>query len=328
MTNTSHRQSLSRRALLTGGAGLAGAVVIGSKVPGARARRLVPVPDRRRPHPAKEVHLVGTDGWVVHAGRAPRGSAVLPRPAGAERLRHLRLRLPRRHRDDRTQVAAQRGEAQISAPMLDFDEEDDIKITLTNLGLVQRPDLFDGHTLHWHGFVNAIPAVRRRAGAVGGGADRPRLHLLLPAARRRHVHVPLPLRGRRARADGHDRHRLRPAEAERPADYGQPAGTVRLQRRRRLDPLRPRVRLHAHRALVGGPLPRRPHPGQRLDRLRPELLAAERPRLPRHARAQRRPAVAPRPAGCSTSRSRRWCTATPASGCCCGCRTSATSSTP
>jgi FtsP/CotA-like multicopper oxidase with cupredoxin domain len=22
---------------------------------------------------------------------------------------------------------------------------------------VQRPDLFDGHTLHWHGFVNAIP---------------------------------------------------------------------------------------------------------------------------------------------------------------------------
>ena len=22
---------------------------------------------------------------------------------------------------------------------------------------MQRPDLFDGHTLHWHGFVNAIP---------------------------------------------------------------------------------------------------------------------------------------------------------------------------
>lgn len=56
-----------------------------------------------------------------------------------------------------TQVAAQRGKAQISAPMLSFDEEDDIYITLTNLGLLQRPDLFDGHTLHWHGFVNAIP---------------------------------------------------------------------------------------------------------------------------------------------------------------------------
>jgi FtsP/CotA-like multicopper oxidase with cupredoxin domain len=55
------------------------------------------------------------------------------------------------------QVAAQRGKAQISAPMLSFDEEDDVYLTLTNLGLVQRPDLFDGHTLHWHGFVNAIP---------------------------------------------------------------------------------------------------------------------------------------------------------------------------
>ncbi len=28
---------------------------------------------------------------------------------------------------------------------------------LTNLGLQQRPDLFDAHTLHWHGFKNAIP---------------------------------------------------------------------------------------------------------------------------------------------------------------------------
>jgi FtsP/CotA-like multicopper oxidase with cupredoxin domain len=41
--------------------------------------------------------------------------------------------------------------------MLSFDEEDDIYITLSNLGLLTRPDLFDGHTLHWHGFVNAIP---------------------------------------------------------------------------------------------------------------------------------------------------------------------------
>ena len=41
--------------------------------------------------------------------------------------------------------------------MLSFDEEDEIFITLTNLGLQVRPDLFDGHTLHWHGFVNAIP---------------------------------------------------------------------------------------------------------------------------------------------------------------------------
>jgi FtsP/CotA-like multicopper oxidase with cupredoxin domain len=45
-----------------------------------------------------------------------------------------------------------KGHAQTSAPTLDFKQDDDIKITLTNLGLVQRPDLTDSHTIHWHGF--------------------------------------------------------------------------------------------------------------------------------------------------------------------------------
>ncbi len=33
----------------------------------------------------------------------------------------------------------------------------DFVVDLTNLGLAQRPDLFDAHTLHWHGFRNVIP---------------------------------------------------------------------------------------------------------------------------------------------------------------------------
>ena len=33
----------------------------------------------------------------------------------------------------------------------------DFKVQLTNLGLALRPDLFDAHTLHWHGFRNVIP---------------------------------------------------------------------------------------------------------------------------------------------------------------------------
>jgi FtsP/CotA-like multicopper oxidase with cupredoxin domain len=48
--------------------------------------------------------------------------------------------------------ATYKGHAQHTAPILDFRQEDDIKITLTNLGLVQRPDLTDSHTIHWHGF--------------------------------------------------------------------------------------------------------------------------------------------------------------------------------
>jgi FtsP/CotA-like multicopper oxidase with cupredoxin domain len=48
--------------------------------------------------------------------------------------------------------SAYKGHAQHTAPMLDVRQEDDVKITLTNLGLVQRPDLTDSHTIHWHGF--------------------------------------------------------------------------------------------------------------------------------------------------------------------------------
>jgi len=49
-------------------------------------------------------------------------------------------------------ISAYKGHTQTSAPTLDFKQNDDIKITLTNLGLVQRPDLTDSHTIHWHGF--------------------------------------------------------------------------------------------------------------------------------------------------------------------------------
>ncbi len=33
----------------------------------------------------------------------------------------------------------------------------DFRMQLTNLGLALRPDLFDAHTIHWHGFRNVIP---------------------------------------------------------------------------------------------------------------------------------------------------------------------------
>jgi FtsP/CotA-like multicopper oxidase with cupredoxin domain len=54
-------------------------------------------------------------------------------------------------------ILAQRGFVQHSAPQMFFDENDHIQITLTNLGLAVRPDLYDPHTIHWHGFRNALP---------------------------------------------------------------------------------------------------------------------------------------------------------------------------
>lgn len=45
-----------------------------------------------------------------------------------------------------------KGRAQHVAPILDTTAGTDTYIKLTNLGLIQRPDLIDSHTLHWHGF--------------------------------------------------------------------------------------------------------------------------------------------------------------------------------
>ena len=74
------------------------------------------------------------------------------RPGGRPRL-HLRLRPGRREPSPSTSSSATyKGHAQHTAPHLDFRQNDDIRITLTNLGLVQRPDLTDSHTIHWHGF--------------------------------------------------------------------------------------------------------------------------------------------------------------------------------
>ena len=55
------------------------------------------------------------------------------------------------------QVAAQKGVTQISAPLFGVPAGSELWVVLTNLGLQIRPDLVDSHTLHWHGFRNAIP---------------------------------------------------------------------------------------------------------------------------------------------------------------------------
>jgi FtsP/CotA-like multicopper oxidase with cupredoxin domain len=54
-------------------------------------------------------------------------------------------------------VQAQKMKAQVAAPLFWLDEGVDFTLKLTNLGLQIRPDLIDSHTLHFHGFRNAIP---------------------------------------------------------------------------------------------------------------------------------------------------------------------------
>src|SRR5215472_7557834 len=43
----------------------------------------------------------------------------------------------------------------IPAPLVQFDEDDELFLTLTNVGMIMRPDLFEQHTIHFHGYPNA-----------------------------------------------------------------------------------------------------------------------------------------------------------------------------
>src|ERR1700681_531303 len=43
----------------------------------------------------------------------------------------------------------------IPAPMMAIDEDDEFFLTLSNVGMIMRPDLFEQHTVHFHGYPNA-----------------------------------------------------------------------------------------------------------------------------------------------------------------------------
>ncbi len=43
----------------------------------------------------------------------------------------------------------------IPAPLVAIDEDDEFFLTLTNVGMIMRPDLFEQHTVHFHGYPNA-----------------------------------------------------------------------------------------------------------------------------------------------------------------------------
>jgi FtsP/CotA-like multicopper oxidase with cupredoxin domain len=43
----------------------------------------------------------------------------------------------------------------IPAPLIAIDEDDELFLTLSNVGMIMRPDLFEQHTVHFHGYPNA-----------------------------------------------------------------------------------------------------------------------------------------------------------------------------
>ncbi len=45
--------------------------------------------------------------------------------------------------------------AQFTAPTIVLNEGEEFYLSLSNIGMIERPDLFDSHTVHFHGFPNA-----------------------------------------------------------------------------------------------------------------------------------------------------------------------------
>jgi FtsP/CotA-like multicopper oxidase with cupredoxin domain len=59
------------------------------------------------------------------------------------------------HVDPRTIMDVGVMNGSMPAPMMAIDEDDEFFLTLTNVGMIMRPDLFEQHTVHFHGYPNA-----------------------------------------------------------------------------------------------------------------------------------------------------------------------------
>jgi FtsP/CotA-like multicopper oxidase with cupredoxin domain len=165
-------KKIARRDLfrLSGGAvAIAAGVTVMPQWAGKFLKPLAAPGSARLASPAPTVyrHLVATDGWIHLPGTIapwfPDPLAPVERAGGMynfgfRNVTALDLGLPTPSTTTNPLILAQKGKTQASAPLLVFDQDDAIQLTLTNLGLQQRPDLTDGHTVHWHGFRNALPA--------------------------------------------------------------------------------------------------------------------------------------------------------------------------
>jgi FtsP/CotA-like multicopper oxidase with cupredoxin domain len=154
-TRTARGAEVGRRGFLRLGGG---AVALGSM---AWAGRLLLPETAIAAEAPPDLFLGGTDGWIhlppdppiapFHPDvLAPEGTGLTTYIFGFRNLTGMTS----------TQALAQKNKAQHSAPLFwvkQYDGSNEFRVQLTNLGLALRPDLFDAHTLHWHGFRNVIP---------------------------------------------------------------------------------------------------------------------------------------------------------------------------
>jgi FtsP/CotA-like multicopper oxidase with cupredoxin domain len=156
---------------IAGGAAFAAAGM--SLFPSLLRRTLLPTGfyEASAADPPPDLYFAGTDGWI-HLPPSPPIGFYHPDPLGPP----LPVAVSPTDQNFTTyifgfrnvtgltdiQKNAQKMKAQHNAPIFwakQFDPGNpvDFRVQLTNLGMQLRPDLFDAHTIHWHGFRNVIP---------------------------------------------------------------------------------------------------------------------------------------------------------------------------
>ena len=177
MSNQSNPQNVSRRDLLKVGAGIAVSAVGVHFLPRWAGPVLGPISVAEAAKldapltPNVFRHLAASDGWIYLPGTvfvegsttatwSPDSAARAPQTTYVFGFRDVTYLDPAGQPTPPTtdpRILAQKGHVQNAAPLLFFDELDNIQLTLTNLGFQFFPQGDDSHTIHWHGFRNALP---------------------------------------------------------------------------------------------------------------------------------------------------------------------------
>jgi FtsP/CotA-like multicopper oxidase with cupredoxin domain len=147
---------LSRRRAL----GLAGSAAVLATA-GTWAGRVLTPDAVASPGQPANLYLAGTDGWI-HLPPSPAIPPFHPDNLAPDGLTTYIFGFRNVTGMSDAQRLGQKQKAQHAAPLFwvpqyDGNPDHEFRVQLTNLGLALRPDLFDAHTLHWHGFRNVIP---------------------------------------------------------------------------------------------------------------------------------------------------------------------------
>jgi FtsP/CotA-like multicopper oxidase with cupredoxin domain len=152
------RKSITRRDFFKLAGGMVAAAAGARLLPGNLGTLLHPleVGVASAQDPPPDLYFAGTDGWI-YLPPSPAIPPFFPDDLAPPPFNTYIFGFRNITGLSNDQIKNQKMKAQHAAPLFWTRQEVTFRLQLTNLGLQIRPDLVDAHTVHWHGFRNAIP---------------------------------------------------------------------------------------------------------------------------------------------------------------------------